>query len=169
MRAKRVSPLPPRKPIPVKAPADTRRSRLDDVVSKDPRRDDDDDDAVIAEPSNDRKLSSPSNEGAADTTAARTERSPCGLVAETRADDRLADSESARRRTNESGDGIEDEPIAPVERTTKDAVPEEAPTRPAIVSAPADVTVFEGNGAVLRVSYQGRPEPTVKWLRVVGL
>ncbi|XP_078043308.1 myosin light chain kinase, smooth muscle-like isoform X2 [Augochlora pura] len=35
----------------------------------------------------------------------------------------------------------------------------------AIVKVPADVTVFRGNRVVLRVSYQGHPEPQVKWLR----
>lgn len=38
----------------------------------------------------------------------------------------------------------------------------------AIIKEPADITVFRGNKAVLRVTYQGRPEPIVKWLRVVG-
>lgn len=38
----------------------------------------------------------------------------------------------------------------------------------AIIKEPADVTVFRGNKALIRVTYQGRPEPTVKWLRVVG-
>ncbi|XP_025160955.1 titin homolog isoform X2 [Harpegnathos saltator] len=42
----------------------------------------------------------------------------------------------------------------------------EQPMRAAIVKEPSDVTVFKGNRAVLRVTYQGRPEPTVKWLRV---
>lgn len=37
-----------------------------------------------------------------------------------------------------------------------------------IVKDPADVTVFKGNSAVVRVTYQGRPEPTIKWLRVVS-
>lgn len=36
-----------------------------------------------------------------------------------------------------------------------------------IVQEPSDVIVFKGNRAVLRVTYQGCPEPTVKWLRVV--
>ncbi|KAM0731548.1 Myosin light chain kinase, smooth muscle [Formica fusca] len=35
-----------------------------------------------------------------------------------------------------------------------------------IVKDPADVTVFKGNSAVVRVTYQGRPEPMIKWLRV---
>ncbi|KAL6428697.1 hypothetical protein ACFW04_007942 [Cataglyphis niger] len=35
-----------------------------------------------------------------------------------------------------------------------------------IVKDPADVTVFKGNSAVVRITYQGRPEPTIKWLRV---
>lgn len=38
-----------------------------------------------------------------------------------------------------------------------------------IVKVPADVTVFRGNRVVLRVTYQGHPEPAVKWLRAVNI
>lgn len=37
-----------------------------------------------------------------------------------------------------------------------------------IIKEPTDISVFRGSRAVLRVTYQGCPEPTVKWLRVVG-
>lgn len=37
-----------------------------------------------------------------------------------------------------------------------------------IIKDPDDVTVFRGNSAVLRVTYQGHPEPKIKWLRVVS-
>lgn len=37
-----------------------------------------------------------------------------------------------------------------------------------IIKEPTDISVFRGSKAVLRVTYQGCPEPTVKWLRVVG-
>lgn len=43
----------------------------------------------------------------------------------------------------------------------------ESPMRAMIIKEPSDVTIFKGNRAVLQVTYQGRPEPTVKWLRVV--
>lgn len=39
----------------------------------------------------------------------------------------------------------------------------------AIVKVPADVTVFQGNRVVLRVTYRGHPEPRVKWLRAVNI
>lgn len=38
-----------------------------------------------------------------------------------------------------------------------------------IIEEPTDVSVFRGSRTVLKVTYQGCPEPTVKWLRVVGL
>ncbi|XP_032676016.1 uncharacterized protein LOC116846386 isoform X2 [Odontomachus brunneus] len=40
------------------------------------------------------------------------------------------------------------------------------PIRASIIKEPSDVIVFKGNRAVLQVTYQGRPEPAVKWLRV---
>lgn len=38
-----------------------------------------------------------------------------------------------------------------------------------ILKEPTDVTVFRGNRVALKVTYQGFPEPTVKWLQVVSL
>ncbi|XP_036144946.1 uncharacterized protein LOC105834071 [Monomorium pharaonis] len=36
----------------------------------------------------------------------------------------------------------------------------------AIIKEPVDISVFKGSKAILQVTYQGRPKPTVKWLRV---
>lgn len=37
-----------------------------------------------------------------------------------------------------------------------------------IIKQPTDIRVFKGSRTVLKVTYQGCPEPTIKWLRVVG-
>lgn len=50
----------------------------------------------------------------------------------------------------------------------EDAMPKEF-LAAAIIRVPADVTVFRGNRVVLRVTYQGHPEPRVKWLRAVNV
>ncbi|XP_039306923.1 titin isoform X3 [Solenopsis invicta] len=36
----------------------------------------------------------------------------------------------------------------------------------AIIKKPTNISVFRGNRAILKVTYQGYPEPTIKWLRV---
>jgi len=38
----------------------------------------------------------------------------------------------------------------------------------AIIKEPTDTSVFRGSRVLLEVTYQGYPEPTVKWLQVVG-
>lgn len=37
-----------------------------------------------------------------------------------------------------------------------------------IIKEPTDISVFRGSRTILNVTYQGYPEPTIKWLRVVS-
>jgi len=44
----------------------------------------------------------------------------------------------------------------------------EALIKAMIIEEPTDISVFRGSRTILKVTYQGCPEPMVKWLRVVG-
>ncbi|KOX71851.1 Myosin light chain kinase, smooth muscle, partial [Melipona quadrifasciata] len=71
--------------------------------------------------------------------------------------------ESALQELEEGSIAEKSESI--VAKEEKVAIRSEEFVAAGIVKVPADVTVFRGNRVVLRVTYRGHPEPTVKWLR----
>lgn len=136
-----ISPLPARKRIPNNASADNRKSRLENNLSREKIIKKNLDSNV--EFSNDRKLLSSLKE-----------------INEVNISTKLLSSMKAEQ--------FQDTNATSNEECAKSLLQEEL-MKPMIIKDPADITVFRGNSAVLRVIYQGRPEPTVKWLRVVGL
>ncbi|XP_072764137.1 uncharacterized protein [Anoplolepis gracilipes] len=134
---KNVSPLPARKRIPSNALTDIRKSRFENDLSR-PKITKKNLDSNV-EFSNDQKLSSSSEINKTDISIK--------LLSPKK-------TEQFHRDTN----AVSNEECA--ESLLKELM------KPTIIKDPADVIVFRGNSAVLRVTYQGRPEPTVKWLRV---
>lgn len=136
---KNISPLPARKRILNNASADNRKSRFENNLSQKITKNLD----RNAEMSNDLKLSYSFNE-----------------INEVDISINLLSSkkpEQFHRDTN----------VVSNEKCAKSLV--EELTKATIIKDPADIAVFRGNSAVVTVTYQGRPEPTIKWLRVVGL
>lgn len=138
--AKNVSPLPARKRIPSNASADIQKSRFGNDLSRQ---------RIIkknlysnVEFSNDRELSSSLNE-----------------INETDISIKLLSSKKTEQ-FHWDINAVSNEECA-------ESLLEEL-MKATIIKDPADVAVFRGNSAVLRITYQGRPEPRVKWLRVVS-
>lgn len=178
-----VSPLLTRKRIADNASVDIRKSRFDDDPSAE-RVTKTDDKAVTAKPSNDRKLSSPSNEKAAIETTARLFSMKTGQLRhrDTNVTENYVDNQTVGSEPTNESSKFHDESVTCIECSTKDeraahyreksneedAEPRlKEPIRATIVKEPIDVTVFKGSRVVLRCAYRGRPEPTIKWLRVV--
>lgn len=137
---KNISPLPARKRIPKNTSADNRESRFENNLSQQKVMKKNLD--SNAEISNDRKLSS-------------------SLSEINEVDISIKLSSKKTEQFHQDTNAISNEECA------KSLVEEWMKAK--IIKDPADITVFRGNSAVVRVTYQGRPEPTVKWLRVVGL
>lgn len=135
-----ISPLPARKRIPNNASADNRKSRLENNLSRQKLIKNLDSNVEF---SNDQKLSPYLKE-----------------INEVNISTKLLSSMKAEQ-FHQDTNAISNEECAK-------SLLEEL-MKPIIIKDPADITVFRGNSAVLRVTYQGRPEPAVKWLRVVSL
>lgn len=171
--AKYASPLPMRKRT-NNAPTNARKSRFDsDPSARRIAKQHSDDNKVTMHPSG-RRSSSKRKDAADDPTLTSTstkmqqphdrDTNDTASCTKNRA---IGSRSESPRESNEPNDKEE------TARCRKDRSVENAetrteePTKATIVQEPSDVTVFKGNRAIMRVTYQGRPEPTVKWLRVV--
>ncbi|EFN64027.1 Myosin light chain kinase, smooth muscle [Camponotus floridanus] len=133
---KNISPLPAKKRILNNASADNRKSRFENNLSRKITKNLDSN----AEMSNDLKLSSSFNE-----------------INEVDISIKLLSSKKPEQF-------YQDTNVVSNEECAKSLV--EELMKATIIKDPADIAVFRGNSAVVTATYQGRPEPTVKWLRV---
>lgn len=172
--AKHASPLATRRCAVNNAPMDARKSRFDSDLSI--AKHDFDSKTVVTKLSNDRRRSSfSSNEkDAADNLKALPPSTKTELHDQESDNtgncmrNRVAGPQTEPSRECDESNDQEETVCWRKDQSQENAeMCTEKPMRATIIKEPSDVTVFKGNKAVLQVTYQGRPEPAVKWLRVV--